>query len=121
MLERPAADIGSVIHRALVLAAFVCCGFVLVSFTLFTVDQLAGASAKQQNAIVSGSAIPPPAKHQGQPRQFIDGAAHDLISPFSSIVQSNNQWVTRGLPTFFAVLVYGVGLGYLARYSRGMS
>jgi hypothetical protein len=121
MLERHTADTSSVLHRALVLAAFVCCGLVLVSFTLFARDQLAGASAQQQNSLVSGSAKAPPAHHRGQPRRFIDSAAHDLSSPFSSIVQSNNDWVTHGVPTIFALLVYGVGLGYLARFSSGLS
>jgi hypothetical protein len=121
ILELRAADTDSVLHRALVLAAFVCCGLVLVSFTLFARDQLAGASAHQQNSLVSGSAKAPPAQHRGQPRRFIDGAAHDLISPFSAIVGSNNDWVTRGVPSIFALLVYGVGLGYLARFSSGMS
>jgi hypothetical protein len=121
MLERRAADTSSVFHRALVLVAFVCCGFVLVSFTLFARDQLAGASAHQQNELAAGSATAPPAHRRGRPRRFIDSAAHDLISPFSSIVQSNNEWVTHGAPTIFALLVYGVGLGYLARFSSGLS
>jgi hypothetical protein len=44
-----------------------------------------------------------------------------LTSPFRSIVQSDSQWVLHGVPTIFALLVYGVGLGYLARFSRGTS
>jgi hypothetical protein len=38
-----------------------------------------------------------------------------------SIVQSGSPWVLHGVPTIFALLVYGVGLGYLARFSRGLS
>jgi hypothetical protein len=114
-----------VIHRVLVLAAFMCCGIVIVSFTLFARDQLAGASKHQQNELVSAApASPPPAvanRSPGQPRRFIDGAARALTSPFRSIVQSDSQWVLHGVPTIFALLVYGVGLGYLARFSRGMS
>lgn len=113
------------IHRVLVLTAFACCGLVLASFTLFARDQLAGASTHQQNELVASSPVgPQPAATSsppGQPRRFIDGAAHRLLSPFTSIVQSNSQWVRQGLPTIFALLAYGVGLGYLARYSRGMS
>jgi hypothetical protein len=125
MLERPSADTDRVIHRALVLAAFICSGLVLASFTLFARDQLAGASQHQQNEIVasqpsSPGSVPPSEKH-GQPRRFIDGAAHELTSPFSSIVRSNNQWATHGLPTVFGLLVYGFGLGFMARYSRGTS
>lgn len=109
------------IHRLLVLAAFVCCGLVLASFTLFARDQIAGASAQQQNALIQGSAKAPSSTHRQQPRRFIDSAAQTLTSPFTSIVQSNNPWVKEGIPTFFGLLAYGVGLGFLARYSRGTS
>jgi hypothetical protein len=123
MLEPRAADIGGVLHRTLVLVSCVTCGLVLVSFALFGRDQLAGASANQQNAIVTNApvapAVAPSGHHHGQPRRFIDGAAHALTSPFSSIVHSSDQWVMHGIPTFFGVLVYGFGLGFLARYSRG--
>jgi hypothetical protein len=116
-----------VVHRILVLTAFVCCGLVLASFALFARDQLAGASKHQQTELVTGGARQPVVvrrrvRHQpGQPRRFIDAAANTLTSPFRSIVQSDSQWVLHGLPAIFAVLVYGVGLGYLARFSRGMS
>jgi len=112
-----------VVHRWLVLISFVCCGFVLASFGMFARDQLAGASANQQNAIATNvptkPAEGPTGTHHGQPRRFIDSAAKSLISPFSSIVQSSDQWVNHGIPTFFGLLVYGFGLGFLARYSRG--
>jgi hypothetical protein len=100
-----------------------CCGLVLLSFGMFARDELAGASANQQNAIATNvatkPAVAPPATHHGQPRRFIDGAAKALISPFTSIVQSSDQWVSHGIPAFFGLLVYGFGLGFLARYSRG--
>ena len=38
-------------------------------------------------------------------------------APFDAIVESTNQWVKHGLPAVFALLVYGLGLGYLARYA----
>jgi hypothetical protein len=113
-----------VVHRGLVIVAWICCFFVVASFSLFALDQIAGASKHQQTLITSSSTvtpIPPEAKHHGQPRQFIDDVAHTLTSPFGSIVQSDSQWVLRGIPTIVAVLVYGVGLGYLARFSRGWS
>jgi hypothetical protein len=123
MLDALAADGGAVIHRAIVLTAIVLCGLVAVSFVMFGRDQLAGASKHQQNEVASSSvaATPPPkpVDKEGQPRRTIDTVAHALTSPFSSIVQSDSQWVERGLPTIFALLVYGGGLGYLARYSRG--
>jgi hypothetical protein len=124
MLEPRAADTDRVIHRLLVLAACVCSLFVLASFAMFARDQLAGASAHQVAEIntpqVSSNASTTPA-HHSQPRRFIDGAASTLTSPFSSIVQSDNPWVKHALPTVFALLVYGVGIGYVARFTRGMS
>ncbi len=110
-------------HRALVIVAWVCCFFVVASFSMFALDQLSGASKHQQAEITSSAVQPiaPEAKHHGQPRQFIDDVAHTLTSPFSSIVQSDSQWVLRGLPSIIALIVYGIGLGYLARFSRGLS
>ncbi len=112
------------VHRVLTFVAWVCCFFVLASFAMFAIDQMAGASKHQQNEIVSSAAvqpIPAESKHHAQPRQFIDDVAHTLISPFSSIVSSDSQWVLRGIPTLVAVIVYGVGLGYAARFTRGLS
>ena len=92
---------------------------------MFARDQIAGASKHQQNEIIASAPTTtgPVPIHQAaaQPRRFIDTAASDLTSPFRSIVQSDSQWVSRGVPTVIALLIYGVGLGYLARYSRGMT
>jgi hypothetical protein len=123
MLNARSADGRAVIHRALVLIAVVLCGLVGGSFVMFARDQLAGASKHQQNELASSSVAatpaPKPIAKEEQPRRTIDTAAHALISPFSSIVQSDSQWVQRGLPTIVALLIYGGGIGYLARYSRG--
>jgi hypothetical protein len=115
------------IHRGLVLIAIGCSFLVIVSFALFARDQLAGASKHQQNQLAGGATempytpgVVPPPTHHAQPRRFIDGAAHALTSPFRSLVQSDSGWVIHGLPTLISLLVYGVGLGYLARYSRGL-
>jgi hypothetical protein len=115
-----------VIHRTLVIVAFICCALVFSSFALFARDQLAGASEQQQQALAAGpadaAATAPPVHHEpGQPRKFIDSAAKTLTSPFTSIVPSSSEWVEKGLPTLFALLVYGVGLGYLARYTQGLA
>jgi hypothetical protein len=123
MLAAPDVDTGRVISRVLRLTAFVCCALIVASFAMFARDQMAGASQHQQTELVAGArpaaASNDPAKAHAQPRRFIDDAAKALISPFSSIVQSSDQWVNHGIPTFFGLLVYGFGLGFLARYSRG--
>jgi hypothetical protein len=125
MLVMLSADTVSVIHRILVLAACVTSALVVASFVLFARDQLSGASQHQVAEINAGLPTQPgvnqQATHHGQPRAFIDGAASDLTSPFKSIVQSDNEWVIHGIPTVFALLVYGVGIGFVARYTRGLS
>jgi hypothetical protein len=125
MLVTAQVETRRVIYRSLRLAAFVCCGLVVVSFAMFARDQAAGASEHQQSELVAGTptttASPALTHRHSQPRRFIDGAAKTLTSPFSSIVHSNDVWVQRGLPTIFGLLVYGIGLGFLARYSRGSS
>jgi hypothetical protein len=112
-----------VLHRALVLTSLACCAILLASFALFAHDQAAGASARQQNELASGATVAPsaPATSQptGQPRRFIQGAAGNLLRPFRSIVKSSSPWVDNGLPTLFGLIVYGVGLGFLARFSSG--
>jgi hypothetical protein len=89
---------------------------------LFAHDQLAGASRHQQYALAAeapGSAVPvvKPRQH-GQVRRFVDKAAADLTSPFNSLVQSQNTWIRHGVPAAVAMLVYGLGLGMLARYAQ---
>jgi hypothetical protein len=113
-------DTGNVISRVLRLTAFACCALVVASFGMFARDQMAGASQHQQTELVAGAhptaASSTPVKH-AQPRRFIDSAAKVLTKPFDAVVQSRNVWVKHGLPALFALLVYGLGLGYLARFS----
>ncbi len=121
MLFAPAADTDSVISRALRTTAFVLCLLIVASFAMFARDQMAGASQHQQTELVAGASASTtpsaPSKPHAQPRRFIDGAAKTLTAPFDAVVRSSNPWVKHGLPALFAVLVYGLGLGYLARYS----
>ena len=127
MLAVPSADTAHVIHRILAPIAIICSLFVATSFALFARDQLAGASKTQQNQLAaeaspSSPTAPPPAQHQpAQPRRFIDGVANTLTSPFDSIVHSNSDWVNHGIPALIALLVYGVGIGFLARYTAGVA
>jgi hypothetical protein len=120
MLIAREVDTGNVISRVLRLTAFACCALVVASFAMFARDQMAGASQHQQSELVAGAhptaASSTPVKH-AQPRRFIDSAAKALSTPFEAIVQSSNVWVKHGLPAVFALLVYGLGLGYLARFS----
>jgi hypothetical protein len=121
MLVALQVDTGKVISRTFRLIGFVCCLLVLASFAMFARDQMAGASARQQTALLPGAAASvstsAPPKPHAQPRRFIDGAAKVLTTPFTAIIRSRNVWVTHGLPALFALIGYGLGLGFLARYS----
>jgi hypothetical protein len=125
MLVAATADTARVVHRVLVLAALVCCGFVVASFSLFAVDQLSGASKHQQSELAAGVQTTPgsaPSSHRhAQPRRFIDGVARVLTAPFRSVVQSDSQWVLHSVETVCALLLYGLGFGFLARFSSGLS
>jgi hypothetical protein len=120
MLIAPEVETARVISRVFRLTAFACCALVVASFAMFARDQVAGASQHQQTELVAGAhptaASSAPVKH-AEPRRSIDGAAKVLTKPFDAIVQSSNPWVSHGLPALFALLVYGLGLGYLARFS----
>jgi len=105
--------------RALWILSVVASLFVLVSFALFAMDQFGGASERQQQTIeLRHDPNAPAARRAGQPRRFIDDVAESLRSPFDSIVSSSSAWAREGVPTFVALLVYGFGLGFLARYAR---
>ncbi|HEX4672214.1 MAG TPA: hypothetical protein VH279_08085 [Solirubrobacteraceae bacterium] len=125
MMPTPeAADPLRVINRLLTYLSIACCALVVVSFGLFARDQTAGASEHQQAELAAG--LPSTAAGgsssghtERQPRRFIDRAANALEAPFESIAASHSEWLQHIVPAVFALLVYGLGLGFLARFSRG--
>ncbi len=111
-------------------AAIVASAVVVLSFALFAVDETRDA-AKQSAAAVAGleatsSSDPSPTEERarerahGPVREAIDDANDVLVSPFAfAASNSGSSWVRRGAPALLALLVYGVGLSFLARYARG--
>lgn len=102
----------------------IACLIVIVSFGLFVVDQTSSASSHQQEAVIGTNGGPTsapaasPAK-EDEAHKAIDEVAGKLTSPFSGITAgSTSQWVIRGVGTLMALLVYGVGIGFLARFLR---
>jgi len=125
MLKPDPADGGGVLHRGLVLCSYVCCALVIASFAMFARDQLSGASKHQVAQITSGATagqgVTSADAHHGAVRRFIDDSASALTSPFRSIFQSSSEWADRIFALVCSILVYGLGLGYLGRYARGVS
>ena len=120
----PGVDEETVVNRGFVLCSYLCCALVLASFAMFAGDQISGAS-KRQVAQLAGSpataAAAPASTHHAAVRRFIDNASNALTSPFRSVLNTRSQWAVRLFALFCAILVYGLGLGYLARVVQGVS
>jgi len=112
------------------LASLTICLIVIASFALFAVNQASSASSHQQE-VLSGAAPTPTANpptpassttassHEGSLHQTIDDASNALTSPFSGVTAgSSSQWVIRAANLLLALVVYGFGLGFLARVIR---
>jgi hypothetical protein len=123
------ADIRRAMGSLIRLLAVVLSGFVLVGFAFFAADELDRGSKTQQQALageLGGSApevipvAPTPADEaareaaHGDLREIADDVGDVLLGPFTNIVDSDDVWVARGVPTLLALLLYGVGLGFLA-------
>ncbi|HME03031.1 MAG TPA: hypothetical protein VKG38_08370 [Solirubrobacteraceae bacterium] len=116
------------IVRLLRLASFLICAIVIASFVIFAINQTGSASKGQQEAVLtttratSNSATVAAATaphHEGAVRKLIDEAASSLTSPFSALTSgSSSEWAIRGAKLLLALVVYGFGLGYLARVLR---
>jgi hypothetical protein len=103
------------------LASVVICLIVVASFSVFAVDQAKGASTHQQEEVNKGSAatINSSSAHEGGVHKAIDEASNQLTSPFSGVTSgSSSEWTIRGVNLLLALIIYGFGLGYLARVIR---
>jgi hypothetical protein len=112
----------SLLAAFLRIASRLACLIVIVSFAIFVVEQTSNASNTQQNKLAgtgSGSApstSPSTHSHKSTLHKAIDEVAAELTSPFSGITAGDSsQWVIRGVGTLLALLVYGLGIGYLTR------
>jgi hypothetical protein len=113
----------NLIVRLLRIASFVLCLIVIASFAIFAVGQTKTASAEQQeivNTSGGGSKAPEKAKKpESSLHKAIDEASEQVTSPFSGIVsKSSGEWAVRGVNLLLALIVYGFGLGFLARVLR---
>jgi hypothetical protein len=109
------------------IAASVATVFVLLGFGAFAFDQARGASHASVKGLGGDPTTfsdPSPDQervreklHSG-PREFIDDVNDVLLSPFAGVVDSaKSKWVRRLVPALLALLVYGVGGGFLSRYA----
>jgi hypothetical protein len=93
----------------------------LVSFAMFAIDQAGGASNQAQAEVGGGGGTPVgPAIHgpgaKVGVRSTIDSAAKDLASPYASLSPgSAGSWASHSFDLVIGLLIYGLGLGALAR------
>jgi hypothetical protein len=112
------------IVRLLRFASIAICLIVIASFAVFAIDQTKNASGEQQaqlNSEVPGAkAVPKPAKtKENSVHKLLDEASNELTSPFAGVVSgSKSEWTIRGVKLLLALIVYGFGLGFIARVLR---
>jgi hypothetical protein len=107
--------------RLLRFASIAVCLIVTASFVAFVVEQTKTASGHQQEAIngTSRGAGTAQSAHEGSVHRTLDEVANELTSPFAGLVSgSSSEWAIRSVKLVAALLVYGFGLGYLARVLR---
>jgi hypothetical protein len=112
------------------IAAIVVSAIVLVSFGLFAIDETRDASNRSVAAVegleATRSAEPTAGEERARERahnsvrEAIDDADDVLVAPFAPVTDStSSSWVRRGIPTLLALIVYGFGLAFLARFMHG--
>lgn len=117
------------IARLLRLASIVICLIVIASFAIFAVDQTRSASSHQQEAVNAGVAATAntgtaglarsSSAHDSALHRTIDSTSNAFTSPFKGITSgSTSEWVVHGVDLLLALVVYGFGLGFLARVIR---
>jgi hypothetical protein len=118
------------IVRLLRLASLIICLIVIASFAIFAIGQTKTASEHQQQEIsntgpVAGTSATGPhptgtaRKHESGLHEAIDEASNEFTSPFAGLLSgSSSEWAVRGGKLVLALLIYGFGIGYIARALR---
>ena len=115
------------IERTLTFVAIVLSVIVALGFILFALEDVDRASDSKVGEVFRfQEAAPTPAgerereQRHGDVRELIDDANDILLAPFAGITDTaGSRWVQRGVPALLGLLVYGFGIGFLARYARG--
>ena len=105
------------------LVAIVSSGLVLLGFACFATDELSHGSKNQQNALgaeLDGAPDPAPVapspdqeatreRVNGKFREVVDGRERRPARPVRRPGRApSNRWVTHGVPTILALLLYGL-------------
>jgi hypothetical protein len=114
-----------VVARILRTVSLCICLVAIASFVGFAVEQSKAGSDRQQTEVNAASPVTasdrvsPPGKGKSGLRKAIDDAFAKVASPFSGLTkQISSPWPAHIANTLLALLVYGFGLGLLARVVR---
>ena len=123
------------------IASLVCPAVLLLSFGFFVIDQASNGSKQQIKTVASADGPATPTanvdqatnnidqanpstvaerareKRHGGVREVVDDADDVLVSPFSGVASpASSIWTQRTVPTLLALLLFGVGLRFVAGY-----
>lgn len=118
------------IERALRFAAVACSLLVIAGWGWFVIDEAGAASAHTQAEIAGQEATRTvsPDPDQERDREKVNSSLHEaiddandvLLKPFAALSEnSDSKWTRRSVPALLALIVYGFGLGLLARVAAG--
>jgi hypothetical protein len=119
-----------VLSTTLRITAIVCSILIGLGWVMFAVGETKSASAKSAK-VISGDDFATRVdldpdqerareEQHSKGREYVDDANDILLAPFSSISDgSDNKWVRRTVPSLLALLAFGFGLGFLARFASG--
>jgi hypothetical protein len=119
-----------VLERTLRSFAIVAAVLVIAGWGAFAWDETRAASNESQAQIAgtAASSLPDPTPAQerarehvhSQTREWVDDANDVLLKPFAPLVDgSSSRWARRSIAALMALLVYGFGAAYVARFARG--
>jgi len=119
-----------VLEKALRFAAVICSLLVVVGWGWFAANETDAASKSTQAEIagLGAARTADPSPDQERARETADGRVHEavddandvLLRPFAAVAAGNSsKWVRRTIPALLALVVYGFGLGLLARFAAG--
>jgi hypothetical protein len=120
----------AVLEGPIRLLAIFCSVSVLLGWGLFALDEVRAASTQSASEVAgrraTHAADPSPRQERdrerahGGVREAIDDVNDVLLAPFAGIGSDDaDRWSRRTVPMLLALLVYGFGLGFLARFTRG--
>jgi len=115
--------------RVVKFASVALCLVVIASFALFAINRTSDASAHQQREVngetaggagePSSAIAPDSGGRKGSARRTIDEISEAVTSPFAALTEgSSSEWVIHSVDLAVALVVYGFGLGYVARTIR---